>query len=256
MSRASSSKTWTLDTGPKNFNMDKDPNLIYGVGDIMRWSMDALLAAYVDGINPVRTPIAHQIYYPNTVYGCSTPYWSCYKAEHVGSPIYIGFQNTHVSRAAVQHELGHSVADIYRPVGVGGEHNGNLCDADERLAFSEAFATFFATWTHNPDRHAVPDPIAAESPTADCSLGINQNGTMSEAWVLGALWDLHDQHVDGEDTLGMLSPSFIMRLYLLEPTFDDQPVDTIERFRTQLLSTMSPNGQAWANKVFKQNLIP
>ncbi|MFN2506205.1 MAG: hypothetical protein ABR540_18660 [Acidimicrobiales bacterium] len=252
-------KTKAMDTGSANFEGD-DPNYIYAVGDIMRWSMEALTTAEAFGVKVERTePGPHRILYPNTTYDCGTKYevWSCY-SHGADRPIYLGFVYEHVNRVTVQHELAHSISAQYKGRGPGGTHHLDSCHVDTPLAYSEGFAIFFAVWSHTPDRFSAPYPgddgIDIESPSP-CLV---EFGATSEVWVAAALWDLHDKHVDGDDTLGAAGFGGIVRLYLEEPVqFDEEtnPINDIKTLRSLYLSKLSPSSKVWANAVFSQNHI-
>jgi len=248
-------KTDTVDTGIADFWVN--PNFVYAVPDIFRWSMEALITARVNNIDLRRpSPNQHNIMYPYTSGGgCKTSRGSCYVHSLPSSPAYIGFASDQVKPDVVHHELGHSLAAQYRGGGVGGDHVGSQCTASPELAYSEGFANFFAEWVQHPD--VSLDAGNIEEPSANCN--IEEDGTTSEWWIAGALWDLHDQNVDGYDTSGITSSkSYLMKLFLLEPNFQGSPVDTVVKFRNQFLSKF-PEGaksKVWAEYVFWQNLIP
>lgn len=104
----------------------------------------------------------------------------------------------------VAHELGHA---IYDQAGIGrmqgGQHYIDRCYS-ETLALSEGWASFFSGWLHvdlaDPDarfEYMVPRraPVRFENIPADVC------GKSGSEWrVTGYLWDLIDQHADGENT--------------------------------------------------------
>jgi hypothetical protein len=245
-------KTKALDTGGPDF-YGANPNYLYALGDIMRWSMEALTTAETAGIKVQRSPIAHRILYPNTTHTCTDdindPAWSCYSHNMPGSPIHLAFDADHVRRMVVQHELAHSIAALYLDKSAGGKHDIDSCSTKTGLAYHEGFANFFAIWSHTPDRTVAPyvgeDPINIEAP-GTCGI---VTGEGSEAWVAAALWDLHDHHADGGDTLGAKGFGGIVALYLSTPAKD------ITELRDIYLTKLSPSSQVWAKAVFSQNFI-
>ncbi len=102
----------------------------------------------------------------------------------------------------VSHEMGHAIYDRgHLGVFGGGEHYIDRCNSDA-LSISEGWASFYAAWLNeslsDPDPHfqyMVPRraPIQIENIPADVC------GKTTNEWrVTGFLWDLVDQHDDGE----------------------------------------------------------
>ncbi len=257
-------KTKKIDTGAANFYGD-NPNYIYALGDIMRWSMEAITTSLAFGIKVERKGTnPHRILYPNLSYPCLSedeenddiddePAWSCYSSSQPGRPMYLAFLSKHVERFTVQHELAHSIVDEYRPAGWdtdGGRHSLEDCTSSEELAYTEGFANFFAIWSHTPNRSVAPAPggdhFNIESPSPNCPITV---GETSEAWVAGALWDLHDHHLDGGDTLGAMGFGGVVKYFL------NKPMEHILQFRANYLDLLSDGSKVWAKAVFKQNHI-
>ncbi len=102
----------------------------------------------------------------------------------------------------VSHEMGHAIYDRGR-IGAfgGGEHYIDRCN-DITLSLSEGWASFYAGWLNfaltDPDpgfQYMVPRraPIKIETIPADVC------GKSTNEWrVIGFMWDLIDQHNDGE----------------------------------------------------------
>ncbi len=143
----------------------------------------------------------------------------------------------------VSHEMGHA---IYGRAGIGsfggGEHYIDRCYGNE-IALSEGWASFYAAWlnfdlnSNDPGfEYMVPRraPITVENIPADvCGLPTNE-------WrVIGFLWDLIDEHQDGEsfskpfstlwhDTKGMHASSLSeLKSHLIGVGWDQKSLESI-----------------------------
>lgn len=238
-----------LDTGAWS-----ESNLIYGVADVMKWAMDMLTTVDHAGLRAYRTFKGgygtHRIVYPNLYEDCSgIDNWSCYADSF--NTIYLAHRYDHVERFTVQHEIGHSLVDEYW-AGVesdGGVHHLDSCSTKPSLAYSEAIAHFLAIWSHTPNASEEPavngDAFNIEYPSVPC---VVTDGNASEEYVAAALWDIHDHHADGDDTLGAADWAGVAKMVLLKPHEDAL---TLRGW----YSKQYPAHIDWIDAVFDQNHV-
>ena len=143
----------------------------------------------------------------------------------------------------IAHEMGHAIYDQANLGAFGsGEHYIDRCYG-ETIALSEGWASFFSAWVNldlkDPDAHfeyMVPrrSPLGVENVPADVC-----GGPTNEWRVFAFLWDLIDQHDDGEtletpfaklwnDTIGADASSLkAMKQRLIQKGWNADAVQTI-----------------------------
>lgn len=256
-------QTHKLDTGPEKIDdpAQDDPyykvlNPTYGFGDIVRWGTQLLDKLDKNGIMATRNGLRHVIEYPINWKACNNTLWTCYSQSD--EVIRVALLENHLSRFVIQHELAHSVQDAHSPTddNVGGEHKFEECDADMNLAYSEGFANFVAAWAHDDDFYSYDldgDKWNVETPDNDCESRPNYDGggsAHSESAIAGALWDMHDHVIDGDDTLGMQHQGDIVKMVLAHPEIKTGP-----HMRTWYADTHK-EWAYWSNAVWGMNGIP
>jgi hypothetical protein len=155
---------------------------------------------------------AIKVTFPNTKHSCGDgQVGSCSNTTKLET--WVAYKDV-FRRGTMQHELAHQIHSVFWPAnklqGSGGAHFLKEC-SNKGMALSEGFADFAPVWVQ-ASRNEVPYGdfgFDIESPNGNCN-----TNNISEIWVAGTFWDMHDTVRDGQDTVYWSSNGAVMAVFL------------------------------------------